>query len=240
MQSWPERRVPFGNAVRPSTSPGPCNSIEKAPSFTGTGLPFSPPGETALPPLFPMGMPSWRVMVSTAPAGHAWGAGSLRTWAPGQAKLAAAATASNTLAPVEPLPFFSSACEPGAFFFMRVVPELSVTVVTGAGVSALGGAAPASASGGFHGGATSWTCVAHGVGPSRENSAGTGDANTGWLGAGGGVGTGGVGQSWPRTCTAPSTRPNTVTTTRPGMACLTRVRGVETGDAVGGSGAATG
>ena len=50
--------------------------------------------------------------------------------------LAAAATASSTLAPVELLPFFS-ACEPGAFFFMRVVPELSVTVVTGAGVSAL-------------------------------------------------------------------------------------------------------
>src|SRR5688500_5767744 len=114
-------------------------------------------------------------MVSTAPAGQAWGAGSLRTWAPGQAMLAAAATTRSTLAPVELLPFFSlSACEPGAFFFMRVVPELSVMVVTGAGVSAFEGAAPVSALSGFQGGATSWTCVAHRIGPSRENSAGKG------------------------------------------------------------------
>ena len=119
---------------------------------------------------------------------HAW-AGAVRAGSPRRARVVerrfedwlGSQQQRSTLAPVEPLPFFSlSACEPGAFYFLRVVPELSVTVVTGAGVSALGGAAPASASGGFHGGATSWMRVAQGVGPSKENSAGTGGVNTGW------------------------------------------------------------
>src|SRR5690242_9669122 len=118
---------------------------------------------------------------------------------------------------------------------MRVVSELNVTVVAGAGVSALGGAVPASASGGFHGGATSWTCVAHGVGPSGENSAGTGEVKPAGLEQGATLG-GGIGRSWPRMCTAPSTRPDTVTATRSGTARLPRVRSVGTIDAVGGSG----
>src|SRR6218665_439722 len=245
MQSCPDSRVPWGSTTRPPrplvsspTSQAPASSSEMGPSFTGKGslVYVFPPGRWA-PCVSPISRPSCLVMVSTAPAGHAWGAGSLRIWAPGQPRLAAAATASSTLAPGEPLPFFS-ACEPGAFFFMRVVPERSVTVVTGAEVSAFEGAAPVSASGGFQGGATSWTCVSQGVGSPRKNSVGKGDVNTGWPGDGGGVGAGGVGRSWSRKNSAPTTSPTMATATRSSAVRLTRVRSVGTVEAAGSSGGA--